>query len=251
MNRTQSTGSTIAQWIVFFRSFGFHLLAYLLWLTRSPTPPVAPTLPIDENLPSKRPSQMPPRCPKVMSNAVSAASTETLWEVGRCPDSSSYSVESSRRQILGGVTAARSVGFRRSANGPSHRRCSSAQFDEGPAHLAFTLRRAVLRKELGSVKSLISHWPNNSSELEEVLIDRTDDEGYTLIHAAVTSRSAIILATLLQLLPTQEARQRAARSSGSSHNKYTPLHLASLKGDAESARILLDQGADPNALSKV
>lgn len=145
-----------------------------------------------------------------------------------------------------------------SSNNYVHRRCASAvpphntlttqlkgDFSRDSNSAAATLRNAILRKEAANVAIHLKTW-NPHKDL--ILVDA---EGFNLIHSAASIHSPEILSLVLNAINTPELKSRAAQSPGKNPNRYTPLHIASLKSDVDSSRILIQAGADPNARSKV
>lgn len=122
----------------------------------------------------------------------------------------------------------------------------------GADWFAKLLRAAIYRKEENTVREMVSQSRHDKNhDFGSIVCSSVNEEGYTLVQNAVLSQSQVILDCLLAALPSGVIRLRAVQSSGNLANNYTPLHIAALKENVEAAVILLEQGADANAKSKV
>lgn len=139
-------------------------------------------------------------------------------------------------------------------SGGGHRRTVSAISGLGSrdAHRD-PLLLAVRRQQPLAVHKLLK-TSSGSKEMmyHAITCGRTDEreEGYNLLHYAVSSRCPEILHTLLEGLP-EYMRPSAADSHGDTANLYTPLHLAAQKNEYMCASYLLQHQANPNTASKV
>lgn len=86
------------------------------------------------------------------------------------------------------------------------------------------------------------------------LMDMVDEErGFTLMHLAVLSGVEGKVLTLIDLAKKhQKATEEQIKvwvNSRSSGDQFTPLHLASFKGNMDAVKTLVTHGSDPMALN--
>lgn len=85
------------------------------------------------------------------------------------------------------------------------------------------------------------------------LCDQADDKGFTLMHHAVISCVPGKVEVLIQLVKEfQSATDDQVRkwvNSRTSADQFTPLHLASFKGNMDAVLALLAHGSDKDAIN--
>ena len=80
---------------------------------------------------------------------------------------------------------------------------------------------------------------------------QVDEKGFTCMHHAVLKCVPGKVATLIQLVieihGTSLDKIKQWVNSRTNDDKFTPLHLASFKGNMDAVQTLIDYGADPHA----
>eukprot|EP01053_Blabericola_migrator_P003720 Blabericola_migrator_1__3719@NODE_2112_length_3253_cov_429_439109_g1337_i0_p1_GENE_NODE_2112_length_3253_cov_429_439109_g1337_i0NODE_2112_length_3253_cov_429_439109_g1337_i0_p1_ORF_typecomplete_len389_score44_49Ank_2/PF12796_7/4_3e12Ank_2/PF12796_7/4_4e16Ank_4/PF13637_6/0_062Ank_4/PF13637_6/6_6e14Ank_4/PF13637_6/1_8e15Ank_5/PF13857_6/0_013Ank_5/PF13857_6/2_1e05Ank_5/PF13857_6/6e11Ank_5/PF13857_6/2_6e08Ank/PF00023_30/99Ank/PF00023_30/2_7e06Ank/PF00023_30/9_8e11Ank/PF00023_30/0_0015Ank_3/PF13606_6 len=209
-------------------------------------PPVAPCKP---RSPMKsRPSVPRPKPTMSASSCIPTANVESSLSTA---GSNAMAVVSrgETSQLAGASTRSVDV-LAKPPKTNSHRRCSSMYGETVESHLYDCLIKAIRRQEPASVKNLLT-----SAKSQEALIDllnRTDDQqGLTPLQHAVHQRQYEVTKLILESIPAPEAREKICCSPGATKNRYTPIHIASMKGDCDIMYLLLKHGACPNSLTKL
>src|SRR3989338_1507052 len=100
-------------------------------------------------------------------------------------------------------------------------------------------KKLIEAAKKGESKGIIDTYIANQGDLNAI-DDSWDDQyrGYTLLHYAVANKHSGLVSILLSGLLTYQANPNIQ-----SHRGLTPLHLAAINGDQESAILLLDNDA--------
>ena len=85
------------------------------------------------------------------------------------------------------------------------------------------------------------------------IVEQADEKGFTLLHHAVLKcipgkvKSLIDLAKDLQRATDDDIKKWV--NSRTQSDQFTPLHLASFKGNMDAIHTLMEYGSDPHAIN--
>lgn len=85
------------------------------------------------------------------------------------------------------------------------------------------------------------------------LMSKADDNGFTLLHHAVLAGVKGKVGSMIMLAKANGANNDHIKewvNSRTSADAFTPLHLASFKGNMDAVRVLIDHGSDIFALNE-
>ncbi|NNM59091.1 MAG: ankyrin repeat domain-containing protein [Legionellales bacterium] len=162
--------------------------------------------------------------------------------------------QSSLRNLLGNQIL-RSPRFEENSSHQNIKNLMSATKEN--VNLGIEMLLAALEEDWVSVKEYVDQGAYIDSYLTKKICEQNNQpqtySGYTILHFAIWhTKDQFVLKNKEQIAKIDLIKYLVDKDANvnSSTAKYTPLHIAALKGNLEIFQFLLEKGANPNARSK-